>query len=450
MQITDVSDQNSCLQEKEKAEKSEDKKLSEPSKVPFHHNLKANSIVVNLSSAKLTEDEKSVLEKGLNFAITEENIDKEKLLDDTYRASRKLKLKAFFDTTNKKTQKKQNKENEQEKDDSVCDRAETKSRINNPYYNPSKTPPKAVDLYIAAIKNSIKKMFRKDIKVKDNLTEDQRKGLTSLKDRDDIVIQTADKGKKIVIMNKAEYINSIEEMLNDEEFYKKEESDKSEEFCNRIRDSINELDEKDFITTKESQFLKNDLAQPRIPVFYGLPKIHKLFEVMPPMRPIVSGYKSCTAALSEFLDSFLKHRAQKCKSYIKDTNDFLLKIASLKNLPSHTILVTMDVTSLYTNIDQEEGAESCYKSLEQRENKSIPSDILKKLILLVLKCNVFRFMNKFYSQTKGTCMGTPMAPNYANLFMNDFEQDLMSEYQKKKGISPFVWWRCKLFFRQRT
>ena len=38
-------------------------------------------------------------------------------------------------------------------------------------------------------------------------------------------------------------------------------------------------------------------------------------------------------------------------------------------------------------------------------------------------------------------MGTPMAPNYANIFMDKFEQGLLSAFYKKSGKRPLVWWR---------
>ena len=41
---------------------------------------------------------------------------------------------------------------------------------------------------------------------------------------------------------------------------------------------------------------------------------------------------------------------------------------------------------------------------------------------MILKPNVFRFGNEYYRQIIGTAIGTPMAPNYANLFMKNFEQ----------------------------
>ena len=101
----------------------------------------------------------------------------------------------------------------------------------------------------------------------------------------------------------------------------------------------------------------------------------------------------------------------------------------------------MDVASLYTNIDHNEGADACYEMLEKRTNKTVSSSLLKRLILLVLQSNVFRFNDQLYKQIKGTAMGTPMAVNYANLFLDKFENEMLDEYEKKKKMRPLVWWR---------
>ena len=81
----------------------------------------------------------------------------------------------------------------------------------------------------------------------------------------------------------------------------------------------------------------------------------------------------------------------------------------------------MDVSSLYTNIDHEEGAEICFKKLEEIKNKSIPSIIIINLIPIILNSNAFRFGNEYYRQITGTAMETPMAENYANLFIDNFD-----------------------------
>ena len=87
-----------------------------------------------------------------------------------------------------------------------------------------------------------------------------------------------------------------------------------------------------------------------------------------------------------------------------------MKLSLIKNISENSFLVTMDVSSLYTNIDHEEGAEACFKKLEEKK-KSIPSIVIKNLILMILKSNAFRFGNEYYRQITGTAMETPMAPN---------------------------------------
>ena len=101
----------------------------------------------------------------------------------------------------------------------------------------------------------------------------------------------------------------------------------------------------------------------------------------------------------------------------------------------------MDVNGLYTNIDHDEGSEACYRKLETRKNKSIPSKVIKNLTLLVLRKSIFSFGNKYFHQISGTAMGTPMAPNYSNLFMDKFENDLLNDYFKAHGKKPIKWLR---------
>ena len=68
----------------------------------------------------------------------------------------------------------------------------------------------------------------------------------------------------------------------------------------------------------------------------------------------------------------------------------------------------------------------------------MPSTLLKKLILLVLKSNIFRFNEKLYKQIKGTAMGTPMAVNYANIFLEKLELKMLDDYAKKTNLRPLI------------
>ena len=91
------------------------------------------------------------------------------------------------------------------------------------------------------------------------------------------------------------------------------------------------------------------------PVIYGLPKIHKTFVKLPPLRPIVARYQSATVKLSEYVDSFLKHAARKYSSCVQDTTHFLNRLRSLKGIPNDAFMVVMDVHGLYNSMTKKKG-----------------------------------------------------------------------------------------------
>ena len=224
-------------------------------------------------------------------------------------------------------------------------------------------------------------------------------------------------------------------------FYEQADESNLQKQNTKLRNEIIKLKANKYVSEKEYKLLLKHFHSSRKPIFYGLPKIQKFFGKFPPLRPIVSGFNCISASLSEYVDSFLKYQAKTCKSYIRDTSDFLLKLKSLSAIPSTSILVTMDVNSLHTNMDHEEGADACCKKLETRKNKTAPSNTLKSCILLILKSNNFRFGNTFHIQKKGTAMGTPMTANYANLFMDMFETSLRNDFHKQTGREPLIWLR---------
>ena len=226
-------------------------------------------------------------------------------------------------------------------------------------------------------------------------------------------------------MDTADYTEHCELLLNVREFYEKLDANPTLIYTEEEKQK-NDMLRNNYITKQEYNYLAENLKNPRTPLFHGLPKIHKIFHSFPALRPIVSG---------------LKFQAQKCKSYIRDTKDFLMKLSLIKNIPENSFLVTMDISSLYTNTDHEEGAEACFKKLEERKSKSIPSIVIKNLILMILQSYAFRFGNEYYRQIYSTELRTPMTPNYADLFMNNFELNLLHDYSQKTGLSPLIWFR---------
>jgi hypothetical protein len=114
--------------------------------------------------------------------------------------------------------------------------------------------------------------------------------------------------------------------------------------------------------------------------FYLLPKIHKENN---PGRPtcIVSANGHPTEKISEFIDLHLWPFVENLPSHINDTTDYLKKMENL-TIPKNTTLVTMDVTSLYTNIPHDDGIAACRKIWEQQTVQEPPTECLVEMLIL--------------------------------------------------------------------
>ena len=115
-------------------------------------------------------------------------------------------------------------------------------------------------------------------------------------------------------------------------------------------------------------------------------------------------------------------------SYVKDTSDFINRINETKDINKDTILVTLDVKSLYTNIPNHEGIEAVKSSLNSVSQKPIATKVIIKFLFLILTLNNFVFNGIYYLQKIGFAMRTICAPNYANIFMRKFEKTYIYPY----------------------
>ncbi|KAG7489839.1 hypothetical protein JOB18_021555 [Solea senegalensis] len=167
-----------------------------------------------------------------------------------------------------------------------------------------------------------------------------------------------------------------------------------------------------------------------------LPKIHKdpvkwsKPHVIPPGRPIVSDCSSETYRTAEYLDFFLNPLSTTHPSYIKDTDDFIDKIKNV-DIPADSILFTIDIDSLYTNIDIKEGIQSVNNIFSKNYDKKRPDKELLQLLEINLTRNDFEFNNEYFLQIKGTAMGKKFAPAYANIFMADWEAGALRQCDKR-------------------
>ena len=75
-----------------------------------------------------------------------------------------------------------------------------------------------------------------------------------------------------------------------------------------------------------------------------------------------------------------------------------------------------------------EGIEALEKASDRRDDKSVPTDYLMRLMMLVLCSNIFEFNGELWLQKSGTAFGTRAAPTLANIFMGEWEANLLNSW----------------------
>ena len=389
--------------------------------------LNSSSGVINLSSYQLSDSELSLLSKGLTFVSTPPSPDSGILFEDLNKFHTSIKRKLAIDKfTLDQTAK--------PADPSITNNipfGNTKFK-NLSTWNPP-GPPIVEHMCFqneVSLENStVTKSSRA------NLRKAEFDALRSLKSNTNIIIKKADKGSAIVIQDRADYITEGLKQLNDVKFYKSVPLDLTNKHKEMVSLQVSIMLKFGEISQKCAEYLT--LETPRTANFYLLPKIHKGI-IPPPGRPIVSANDCPTERISQFVDHFIQPLVPKLKSYVRDSGHLLCILNNLE-LPQNTILCTLDVSSLYTNIPNKEGIEAVRQALSQtRDPLENPTNhSICNLLNLVLTCNNFQFDNKHYLQIGGTAMGTKLAPSFANIFMGWFEENFVYHYHKQ----PLIWKR---------
>ena len=385
--------------------------------------------VINLSNVSLTDSQLRVLEKGITFVPTPDKIDLGEIHYDVSRFLRRIKLKVHFYDDREANSQVENQNDFFNQVPPALFKFKPKSNWVPPNQNPT------VSAFCDNVKRDLLKISPNSAD-KFNLTNEEFRALSDLKKNPDIIIKKADKGSSIVVMNKGDYINEGLRQLSDNRYYIETEGDLSKKHHNEVQKLLNRFESSGDIDKELLKCLKTN--EVKTASFYLLPKIHKVKEAgkFPPGRPIISANGCPTERISAFVDENIKGAVPDLKSHIKDTTDFIHKIENL-NIPNNAILVTFDVVSLYTNIPNDEGIKAVAKSLRKYPPPHTEPRVILQLLKEVLFKNNFEFNGKHYLQIGGTAMGTKLAPSYANIFMGNLEEEILSKCRTK----PFFWVR---------
>ena len=226
-------------------------------------------------------------------------------------------------------------------------------------------------------------------------------------------------GVALVILDKEDYIQKAEELLNTST-YKKIPDDPTNKQKNKLINILKKIKAEGGLSEEKYRRLYPTGAVSS--KFYGLPKVHKPGT---PLRPIVSSIGTATYNTAKELSRILKPLVGSSMHHVHNTMDFVEQIKEVR-LKQGECIISYDVAALFTsvpiqpviNIIQQRLANDT--TLQERTSMSINQ--ITTLLEFCLQSTSFIFQGQYYQQMEGAAMGSPLSPIVANIFMEEFEK----------------------------
>jgi hypothetical protein len=244
-----------------------------------------------------------------------------------------------------------------------------------------------------------------------NLTKPQLQTLRSLKNNNEFTIKPSDKNLGPVIMNTDDYVKMVltQHLLTTD--YQQLPPEVAKNHLENITNTLKSLlqDHKDTLSMVEQTFFTRSLQlHHRIPLFYGIPKVHKTPTAL---RPVVSTVNSLLSVFSTWLDYQMKKLLPFTKSYLKNSKEVKEDLKTI-HIPPNAFLFSAGATAMYTNIDSDTGLSSISELLQTNSTDiptNFPTQLFLKVLEIIMKNNILQFRSTYWLQLYGTAMGTPTA-----------------------------------------
>ncbi len=377
---------------------------------------KVGRVLINLSDHPLSDSEKSLLEKGPGYAITQKRIPDKEIKVALENFGRKLVVRDYHPL--------------KPSTGTAAVAADPPFYPNSWYFPVQKNARLRTLLLEFGFK--VKEILSKAQTPRSNISKSEREAIKTLRGDKSVITLVADKGNATVIMNRSDYIEKMDPILNDTAHFKKIDSDptpKWEKALNKFL--LNKLRKPGLIKNKLYRFLRS--SDSRTPKLYGLPKVHK--EGVP-LRPIVSAVRTFSYNVGKLLVWILGPYMTDCDSYVKNSAEFASFLASVK--PGYSRQASFDVKSLFTNVPVNEAVDLALELIDRDDNARfpLPSNHLRKLFEFATSHCAFQFEDSFYLQIDGLSMGNPLAPPLAHLFMIKIEKRALNI-----GLRIFLTWK---------
>jgi len=265
-------------------------------------------------------------------------------------------------------------------------------------------------------KNIHKKLFEnyKKIKIMNNINYHQFQALIQFKKNKPFVILDCDKNIGNAIISNELYQTSVFNYINSDPAYIELQYNPLTETIKTIDTIIYNLWNNGHISKKFKNLLKINIKSTKLGSFRLLAKLHKeKFD----WRAIINCTDHPTSKIAMFFDFLIKPIIITTETYIKDSQNLIQYVESLK-LEKKPLIYSLDVSSLYQNINPVHAIPLITDFISKYlDINHINSYGFKTLLDLFFKNNIFKFKNKFFVQVIGVPMGCICGPSIANLFL---------------------------------
>jgi hypothetical protein len=260
-----------------------------------------------------------------------------------------------------------------------------------------------------------------------NLTLPQLQTMQALKMNKSFIIKPTDKNLGPAILDAETYVSKIlSKHLLTKDYQHLTETEATAAMTTIKTKLKSIIDNNHLMLSKpEATYFQRSLqVHHRLPLFYGLPKVHKTPFTL---RPVVSGTNGLLTVFSTWLDYKMKELLPFVQSYITNSYTVIEDLANME-IPENDKSFSADAMSMYTNIDTDIGI-TAIKNFLSDNSVNLPLNFPTKLVLdipkIVMENNIFRFGDSYWLQLSGTAMGTPVACAYATVSFGQHENAVL-------------------------
>jgi hypothetical protein len=178
--------------------------------------------------------------------------------------------------------------------------------------------------------------------------------------------------------------------------------------------------------------------QVTIPVFYGIPKIHKN---PVKIRPIVPCHSAIQNPAAKYVSKQLKPLINEQPWVIRGSKDFAIKVSNFTRPQNKKIfLCGGDIVAFYPSIPTDDAINitlSWWKIINSNTSTH-EKHMFARCLRLALRDCMCQFQGRVYIQSRGLAMGMACSPDVANVFGCHYENEFIPKEERILFFGRFI------------